>query len=197
MIAVFIVLLIVFETLAYVLTTPRPQEQFFQVYVLGANRLAASYYPNNDSNIRIAESISWYVGVGNMMGSIQFVALRVKLGNSTISSPNETQALPSPAPPVIEFSRFIQNNETWEFPFVWQILNMSTAQGSTRLLALQVNNQTLLMSDSSALGGHNFRFIFELWVWDTDLASFQFGWFTENEHRVAWLQIWFNATSVG
>jgi hypothetical protein len=196
LLAIFITLLVVFEAFVYVATTPRPQEQFFQVYLLGASRMAAGYYPNNDSNIRIGERVSWYLGVTNLMGSVQLVALRVKLGNSTISPPNDVQASPSPAPFVTEFSRFLQNNETWEFPVGWQILNTSTAQGSARILALQINDQTILLTEPSARNGYNFRFIIELWTWNTDTANFQFGWFTPNEHRVAWLQVWFNATSV-
>jgi hypothetical protein len=196
LIVIFITLLIIFEMIAYVATTPRPQEQFLQFYVLGANHLAADYYPSNDSNIQLAEPVRWYIGVTDLMGSMQLVSIRVKLGNETISSPNDTQGLPSPAPMVTEFMRFIQNNETWEFPFVWQVLNASNAEGSVRILALQISNQTILLSEPWARNGYNFRFIFELWVWDTDFANFQFGWFAASEHRVAWLQVWFNATSV-
>lgn len=196
LIAIFLTLLVIFEVLVYVAVTPRPQEQFFQIYLLGANHMAADYYPSNDSNIRMGESVNWYIGVVDNMGSVQLAAIRVKLGNTTISAPNDLQASPSPAPFVTEFERFLQNNETWEFPFVWQILNTTTADGSVHILALQINNQTILLSEPSASNGYNFRFIFELWVWDTDAANFQFGWFTANEHRVAWLQIWFNATSV-
>jgi hypothetical protein len=127
---------------------------------------------------------------------VQLAAIRVKLGNTTISVPNDTQASPSPAPFVMEFDRFLQNNETWEFPFVWRILNTTTTDGSVHILSLQINNQTVLLSEPWSRNGHNFRFIFELWVWDTDAANFQFGWFTANERRVAWLQIWFNATSI-
>jgi uncharacterized membrane protein len=195
LLAIFLTLLVIFEVLVYVVVTPRPQEQFFQIYLLGANHMAADYYPNNDSNIHMGESVNWYIGVVNNMGSVQLAAIRVKLGNMTISAPNDTQAAPSPAPFVTEYERFLQNNETWEFPFAWQILDTTTTQGSVHILSLQINNQTILLSEPSARNGYNFRFIFELWVWDTDAANFQFGWFATNEHRVAWLQIWFNATS--
>jgi uncharacterized membrane protein len=195
LIVVFITLLLVFEMIAYVATTPRPQEQFFQFYVLGANRMAADYYPNNDSNIRLGESVKWYVGVTDLMGNMQLVSIRVKLGNETISPPNDTQAQPSFAPLVTEFMRFIQNNETWEFPLVWRISNVSSVEGSTRILELQINNQTFPVQDSSARNGYNFRLIFELWTWNVDTAGFGFGWYAGTEHRVAWLQVWFNATA--
>jgi hypothetical protein len=195
LIAIFITLLIIFEMITYVATTPRPQEQFFQFYVLGANHLAADYYPSNDSNIQLAEPLKWYIGVTDLMGNMQLVSIRVKLGNETISPPNDTKALPSPAPLVTEFMRFIQDNETWELPFVWQISNFSSIEGSTHILELQINNQTFPVQDSWTRNGYNFRLIFELWTWNVDTAGLEFGWYAGTEHRVAWLQVWFNATA--
>jgi uncharacterized membrane protein len=194
---VFITFLVIFEAAAYVATTPRPTEQFFQVYVLGSNHLAADYYPNDDPNIRLGDSVRWYVGVTNFMGSVQLVDVRVKLGNETISPPDDQSGLPSPAPLVAESLRFLQDNETWEFPFVWQILNVTESQGATRILLLQINNQTYPVQSVDAVNGYNFRFIIELWTWNVDSNGFGFGWYAGSEHRVAWLQVWFNATSTG
>jgi len=193
---VFIVLFIVFETVAYVSTTPRPTEQFFQLYVLGANRLAADYYPNDDPNIRLGDAVPWYLGVSNFMGSVQLVALRVKLGNQTIQSPNDQNATASQAPVVMELQRVLQDNETWEFPFVWRILNATSTGGVTRILGLMVNNQTYPLVGVEARDGYDFRFIIELWTWSVDSNAFQFGWYAGPEQRVAWLQVWFNATAV-
>jgi uncharacterized membrane protein len=195
LLVIFVIFLIAFEMIAYVATTPRPREQFFQFYVLGAHHLAADYYPNNDSNIQVGQLVKWYIGVTDLIGSMQLVAVRVKLGNETISAPNDTQSQPSPAPLVTEFMRFIQDNETWAFPFVWRISNISTVDRSTRILQLEINNQTLSVRSSSARDGNNFRLIFELWTWNLDTSDFEFGWRTTTEHRVAWLQIWFNVTA--
>jgi hypothetical protein len=195
LLAVFITVLIVFEMIAYVSTTPRPQERFFQFYVLGANRMAGDYYPNNDSNIRLGESIKWYVGATNLMGNLQLVSIRVKLGNEAISAPNDTHALPSPASLVAEFTRIIQDNGTWELPFVWRISNIASVEGLTQVMELQINNQSFPVQGSFARNGYKFRLIFELWTWNLDSAAFEFGWWAGTEHRVAWLQLWFNATS--
>jgi len=157
--------------------------------------MAANYYPNNDSNIRLGEPVRWYVGVTNLMGNVQLVSIRVKLGNETISPPNDTQGLSSPAPLIAEFMRSIQDNKTWELPIVWRLLNVSSVEGSTRILELQINNQSVLVQDSSARDGYNFRLIFELWTWNVDSGALEFGWWTATEHRVVWLQLWFNATS--
>jgi hypothetical protein len=193
LLVVFISLLIIFEMIVYVSTTPRPQEQFFQFYVLGATRMSADYYPNNDSNIRLGESVRWYIGVTNLIGNMQLAAIRVKLGNESISAPNDTQGLPSPALLVTEFVRFIQDNETWELPFVWRISNVSSIGALTQILELQINNQTFSVQGWSARNGYNFRFVLELWIWNADTGGFEFGWYAGTERRVAWLQIWFNA----
>jgi hypothetical protein len=195
LLAVFLTLLIVFETIAYFATTPLPREQFFELYVLGANRLLSDYYPNDDPNIMPSELIRWYVGATNFMGNVQLVAIRVKLANQTIQPPDDLEAQPSPAPLVTEFLRFIQDNETWEFPFFWQIVNGESLEGSTRILELQINNETYQIKGPMATNGYNFRLIFELWSWDLSLGALQFGWSAGGERRAAWVQVWFNMTS--
>ena len=195
LITVFITLVIVCEMIAYVANTPRPQEQFFQLYVLGANHMAADYYPNNNTDISIGEPVTWYLGVVDNMGSVQLVSVRVKIGNQTIKPPDDQNALESPAPLVTEYMRVLQDNETWETPFVWTITDAISTGGSTHLLTLQFNNETYQLQDCTASGGYNFRLIFELWTLQPDADTFQFGWVASGEHRVAWLQVWFNMTS--
>ena len=195
LLVVFLTFLVIFEMVAYVTTTPRPREQFFQLYILGANRLLSDYYPNNDPNIGVGDLVRWHVGVTDFMGSVQLITIRVKLGNQTIRTPDDLQAQPSPAALVTEFSRFIQDNETWEIPFFWQIVNADTLRGSTRILEMQINNETYQVPGLTALDGHNFRVILELWTWETQSETLQFGWSSGNERRVAWVQVWFNMTS--
>ena len=195
LITVFITLLIICEMVAYVANTPRPREQFFQLYVLGARRMAADYYPNNDTNLGLGEPVTWYLGVTDNMGSVQLVSIRVKIGNQTIKPPDDQQAIESPAPVVTEYMRVLQDNETSEMPLVWSISDAISVNGSTRILVLQFNNETYRLQDCSASGGHNFRLIFELWTLQADTDTFQFGWVAGGEHRVAWLQVWFNMTA--
>jgi hypothetical protein len=195
LIAVFIVLIVIAETAAYVATTPRPQERFFQFYVLGPNRFASNYYPQNNPNLGLASLVSWYVGVTNLMGNVQLVEIRLKLGNETTTPPNDTSNTPSSAPELIAFDRFLMDNETWEFPFVWSITNATTTAGSIHILRIQINNETYKISDWSANNGYNFRLILELWVWQTNTNMLTFGWNSNGEHRTAWLQLWFNMTT--
>jgi uncharacterized membrane protein len=81
-------------------------------YVLGTKHMAADYYPNNDTNIQLGESVQWYVGVTDFRGNVQFIAVRVELGNQAIMPPDDLNAQPSQAALVTDFKRFLQNNET-------------------------------------------------------------------------------------
>jgi hypothetical protein len=130
------------------------------------------------------------------MGSVQLVAIRVRLGNQTIQPPDDQNATPSQALLITEYERFLQDNETWEFSFIWQILNATSSRGVTRILGLEINNQTYPVVGVDARNGYNLRFIIELWTWNMDSNAFGFGWYAGTEHEVAWLQVWFNATAV-
>lgn len=197
LLVVFIMLTMLAETGVYVATTPRPQEQFFQFYVLGRNRLAADYYPENRANLQVPANMSWYIGVTNNMGNVQMVEIRLRLGNGTTSTPNDTTPTPSSAPELLAFDRILADNETWEFPFSWSIANATKTSSSTLITIVKVNNQAYEPLDWSAVKGYNFRVIFELWVWQTNTNSFEYGWNSSGQRRTAWLQIWFNMTNPG
>jgi hypothetical protein len=196
LIVVFITLLIVCEATAYAINLPQPRQPFFQFYVLGANHTAGGYYPMNDSNIYLREPITWYIGVVNNMGTVQLVSIRVKTSNQTIPPPDDQLGLESPAPTVTDFAQFLQDNETWEVPFVWSISNATSSSGATRILTVEINNQSYPATSWSASNGYNFRIIFELWTWQTDSNTFEYGWVTQETHSTAWLQVWFNMTSL-
>jgi hypothetical protein len=197
---IFLTLLIVFEMGTYTSTITRPSEKFFQFYVLGSDQSVGNYYPNNLTRIVIGENIRWNLGLVNDMGSVQFVSIRVKVGNQTIDAPNDTMALPSPAPFITEFKHFMQNNETWQIPFDWQIANAATTpDGHVRIQELTIDNQTYALNvplTCSSMNSCSFRLIFELWTWNVDSADFQFGWWNGNQQQIAWLQVWFSLTTV-
>jgi uncharacterized membrane protein len=194
-IAVFIVLLVLFETIVVLGGVPYPRDHWFDIYLLDSNRAASNYYPRNNTNIEPGVQVAWYVGVSNSMGSVQLIAIVVKAGNQTTKWPNDQQAIESPAPVLVEFARFLQDNETWEKPFIWSIENGTSSNGYAHILSVRINNVTYPISGWTASNGYNFRLIFELWTWQIQSNSFIFGWVSNEQRRVAWLQIWFNATT--
>jgi len=194
-IVVFVSAFMIFAMLAYVAVTPWPKEKFFQLYALGETRMAERYYPNNNTNIPTDSLVKWYIGTTNFMGSTQLAIIRAKLGNQTLTPPNETTATPAPLPTLIEFDRVLQNNETWEFPFIWKITN-ATSIGNLTYLTLNINGIETYIGEVGAKDGYNYRVIFELWTLDTESNDIIFGWGASNERRTAWLQLWFNATRI-
>jgi uncharacterized membrane protein len=194
-VTIFISATIVFSMLAYVAVTPRPKEQFFQIYVLGEGGKAERYYPSNNPSIPVGQMVRWRLGVTNFMGSVQYVVLRMKLGNSTVKPPDDASYSPSSAPILLEFKRVLVDNETWEFPVVWTMREIRVNGSVITPSSFEVNGVPVRNNDVSALKGYNFRVFFELWSFDSENGAVVFGWRTGVERRVAWLQIWFNATA--
>ena len=194
MIAFAIIATVIASTLAYVALNPRPEEQFFANWILGSEGMAANYYPNDNPNIGLREEVRWTLGVYNHMGSLQYVVLRVKLLNSTMPSPNDALDQPSPAAAILEFARVLVKNETWSIPFVWEILNYTVTGGHVTITSLSINQTSLTGQFASAVSGYNFRFIFELWYYDTNTNDLAFSWQTQSAQHSVWTQIWFNAT---
>jgi len=194
MIAFAIITTVVASALAYVTLNPPPEEEFFASWILGSQGMAANYYPNDNPNIKLREEVRWTLGVYNHMDSLQYVVLRIKLLNSTMPSPNDTLGEPSPGPPIIEFARVLVNNETWSIPFVWEILNYTVTGGYMTITSMSINQTSLKGQFASAVSGYNFRFIFELWYYDTTTNELAFSWQTQNVQHSVWTQVWFNAT---
>jgi len=194
---IFISATIIFSALAYVAVTPKPKEQFFQLYVLGETRIAERYYPDNNPNIPVGRLVQWYLGTTNFMGSVQYLVIKVKLGNTTIKAPDDINYIPSPAPVLLEFRKVLMDNETWELPFAWIIGEISEEGDMTYATVLVIDVKDgveVQRGQVGALNGYNFRIIFELWSFDPVTEELMFGWRAGGEQRAAWLQVWFNAT---
>ena len=192
---VFIAATLIFATVAYAQLTPRPREQFFQLYILGENRKIGDYYPNGDPNLPPGTDVKWYLGVINNMGSTQYVMVKVKVGNRTMEPPNGEEATPAQMPTIIEYRRFLMDNETFEAPLQWTVMDAEEAHGTVRLTKLKINNETIPVQGVEAEKGENFRVVLELWTYNPESGEFTFGWKSGGERKAAWLQLWFNITA--
>lgn len=172
---------------------PRSVEPFFAMGVLGENGMAEHYYPDDNSNIRVGSLVRWHVGVYNHMGSIQYVAVRFKILNSTLPGPDSSSCVPSSVPAFLEFRQILASNETWWFPFYWSISKTRYLGDVVTITELVVNNVTLGLA-AHAVSGFNFRMVFELWVYDEASQGFVFAWKSGGDNKCVWTQIWFNVT---
>jgi hypothetical protein len=200
LLSVFLSLLILFGVIAFATTLTPPSEKYLQLYVLSSSGTDNNYFPNNSTYIKLGQTVHWSLTVVNDMGIVQFVAVRVKLGNQSSVAPNDTSATPSIAPLVTEFKQFIQSNTTWNIGFDWRVTNLTTTpDGHLSSIEFNINNATYFVEKPSSctLPTCTLRLIFELWTWNTDSANFQLGWWNGNQHTIAWLQLWFNLTPAG
>lgn len=173
---------------------PSRTEKFFVLAVLGDEGMAERYYPGDDPHIDVGEAVNWRIYLHNQMGNPQYIALRIKLINSTNLSPNSTTCNPSFAPVGYEIRQVLLNNETRLFPFSWYISNAEKVDNYVNVKSLSVNGYTI-DTHAIALSGYNFRFIIELWVYSEESSDFQFNWGSGYNVHCAWNQIWFNVTS--
>lgn len=169
-------------------------EPFFALGILGKEGKAEHYYPGGDPNIEVGEQVYWVIYLYNHMGGPRYVALRFKLLNSTMPSPEADGGAPSRAPAFIEVRRVLANNETILLPFSWSIEGAQVIGDSTIIRRLSAMGETY-ETYAVAREGHNFRVVIELWIYDERTGDFDFGWSHGGESHGPWVQIWFNATS--
>jgi hypothetical protein len=191
--AIFLASLAVFSVLAYITVNPKPAEGYFQIYVLGADHRLEQYYPNGNSTIQPNATVTWYLGVTNYMDSAQYAVLELKLGNSSTTPPNDNRHTPSHGLLLTQYSRVLLQNETWEFPFTWEIVGENQT-GTALSLTLNTNGTIVPVPQLKTQNGVNFRFIIEIWVYNPTTGALEYGWVSNSQRQAAWLQVWFNAT---
>jgi len=195
-IAFALVMTIISSGAAFRALYPPLGEQYFEMWILGPGGFAQHYYPHDNSNIRINEPVNWTLGVQNQVGNLEYVVVEVKLLNSTITGPISSTGSPSSVQPILKFTRVLVKNETWSMPFEWIIVNATQKNGLISITGLSINGFELNGLFASARSGYNFRFVFELWFYDTSSNALVFSQPTTVGPRSVWTQIWFNATSV-
>jgi hypothetical protein len=196
--------LLVVMALCYGLSKQQSFERFISISTLGANMSTGNYYPaGNSTAILPGQKVSWYIDVYNHAGESEFLAVRVKLLNSTDPGPNDTSQTPSPADHIYEFTQLVKANSTWTIPFDWIISNMSVDVSGNRTTSSNRVTINDMIIGATKIGGLNvtspqqngFRMIFELWVYDRQAEKYvyQLPFGDDNSSsRNAWNQIWFN-----
>jgi hypothetical protein len=169
---------------------PKYEERFFELGLLGKDKKAEGYYPNDNSTLEVGSQIFWHIYVHNHIGSAQRVSVRVKLLNSTMEAPDDRKNKPSPYPFLIEFPLSLSIDETILVPFSWSILDVVSQNDSIIVKRLIINNETIEVS-VPAFSDNSFRMVFELWVYDSTSDEYKFGWGSENEFHSASIFMWF------
>ena len=189
------IILILFMTVALALIStfwPKYEERFFEFGLLGKDKMAESYYPNNNSTLNLGSQVNWYVYLHNHVGSFQEVIVRVKLLNSTMELPNNKEHKPSPFVSFIDFPLSLSVDDSKFVTFSWSILEAVSQNDSVILKSLMVNDQTFAVN-VSALSNSFFRMVFELWVYDESSQEYLFGWESGEDFSSASIHLMFRA----
>jgi len=156
------------------LIKPPADQQFSELYLLGANRMLDSY----PYNIAINQNYSLYVGVVNDLGSAAYYTVYVKLVNQTDLLPNATSGTPSSLQPVYEYKFFLANGESWENHLEFSVSKASAYANLSIINRILINGDVFNVNKYMIRDTNSTRFYFglvcELWVYNSTINSVQF-----------------------
>jgi hypothetical protein len=179
----FVSFSLVYSSIAYYSLSRPPAQDFMAWGVFSSSGSLSNYFSGAGANVTVGETLNWHFAVTNQMGSIQYVQVVYRLGNSTSADPNAT--VPGTVPQLGNSSIFIPNAQTALVNFTWSITSKSP-------LTMTINGQRVSPS-VGAVAGQRFRFFFELWTFDVASNSFQYGYKGQNSRVGVPLQVWFNS----
>jgi hypothetical protein len=193
---VFLALFALLLGITYVvLYNPQPMARQLSLSILSANLTTDDYFSNDNSTIDVRNSSRWYASVHNGVGSPEYVALRIKLLNSSQAVSDDISDIsvrPSPGSTVYEIKQMIENNSTLVVPLEWSITDVGKVANNTIIERLNINGNDIENLHLASPSGKNFRFIVELWNYDPNTNDFTYVWSDGQNNRSVWSQIWFN-----
>ena len=184
----FACLSLVFSSFAYYSLSHAPAQQFIAWGVFSPTGTLSNYFQGAQANVTAGETLNWHFAITNDMGSVQYVRVVYRLGNSTSATPNATS--PSSVPELGSSEIFVPNMQTALLNYTWSIPSNSS-RGGLVFINIIINGQHISPS-VGAIGGQRFRFFFELWTYDVVSNSFEYGYKGSGSRIGSPLQVWFN-----
>jgi len=184
--SLILILIAAVPALGLFIRIPDGSERFSELWLLGPTREAEGY----PFNVTVNELHLVYVGVANRLGRSAYYRVYVKLRNQTQPLPTASNSSPSTLPPLYEFDMFIKDDEIWEEPLNFTILEVSTYNNITLLKRLRINGVVFQVNTFSEWdeerSGFYYQLFFELWLYNMTSSSFQY-------HN-RFVGLWLNAT---
>lgn len=148
----------------------------------------AGYVPGPGEAVPTNQPVRWRLQVVNMIDTVQFARIVVRLGNASTLSPTVDGSATSSIIDVRE--RFVASGETQTIDFNWTILSV-VPRGGLVGLNLTLNGGPTVSPVETARLGQNFRLIFELWTYNQ--SDFEYGWRGPSSRVGVWVQVFFNS----
>ena len=181
---------LVYSSVAYYSLSRLPSQEFMAWGIFSPSGSLSNYFSGAGANITVGQTLDWHFAITNQMGSIQYVQVVYRLANSTSPHPNATVPA-SIVPQLGNSSVFIPNGRMAFVNFTWSVTSKSS-QGGMIFINMRINGQQV-SPPLGAVGGQRFRFFFELWTFDIDSSSFQYGYQAQSSRVGVPLQVWFNS----
>lgn len=184
----------VYSSVTFYALSVHPAQAFIGLEMSSPTGLSG--YTDN-STVAVGQTLNWTLLVSNRMGSAQFVLIIARLENETLPSPSTSSPAAS-SPEIVTVQRIVGDGEVANVSFTWTLDSLNQTSSGLFYPNLTVIGQSI-QSSVGAVGGENFRWIFELWTYDltcgTALSNgcFHYGYGTQTSPEGEWLQVWFNA----
>lgn len=193
-ISLSLIFLIIYSGIAYLLLSNRPSEEFFEIGLLGKNRKAIDYFPENTSMVTKGVNITWYIMVTSYFRTPQIIKIVIKLGNNKTSMPDESTGSPSNGTEIFSWYALLTYRDVRFFKFFWKITEIEVIE-DFYYLTLDLNGTLIKkVKEIGAYKGRNFVILTELWSLDSSSKDFILGWKMGYQRKVVWTHIFFNVT---
>ena len=177
----FLFFLSIYAAIAFYATTNKPSQPFlgFGIY---SGQDTLSGYIGTGSTVNVNQTYHWTFNVTNEMGTTQLVQIITRLGNNQTLGPNATS--PATLQVMANSTMFVPNRGSRLQDFDWNVTR-ETLSGGLEYLTLDINGRITNSTLGTGPGGP-FRLYFELWTFNSGLATFQY---------YSWLQIGFRVNN--
>jgi len=172
----FLFFLSIYAAIAFYATTNKPSQPFLGFGIYSGQDTLSGYIGTGTVNVN--QTYHWTFNVTNEMGTTQLVQIITRLGNNQTLGPNATS--PATLQVMANSTMFVPNRGSRLQDFDWNVTR-ETLSGGLDYLTLNINGRTANSTLVTGPGGP-FRLYFELWTFNSALASFQY---------YTWLQIGF------
>ena len=177
----FLFFLSIYAAIAFYATNNKPSQPFlgFGIY---SGQDTLSGYIGTGSTVNVNQTYHWTFNVTNEMGTTQLVQIITRLGNNQTLGPNATS--PATLQVMANSTMFVPNRGSRLQDFDWNVTR-ETLSGGLDYLTLDINGRITNSTLGTGPGGP-FRLYFELWTFNSGLATFQY---------YSWLQIGFRVNN--
>jgi len=166
---------------------PSGSDSFSELWLLGPGHRAEDH----PFNVRVNETYSVYVGVGNRLGYSAYYRVCAKFRNETQPLPVASNSTPSSLSELYEFDFFVLENQVWEEMLDFRFLDVEHLNDSVTVGSLSINDVTFRVNGASLWNaerkGFYCQLFFVLWLYSAASQGFQY-------HN-RFVSLWLNMTA--